>query len=63
MIRGLEVGTRIARAAQIDLVNEIDGRGLHDADGHRSAKVMVRHVAHLSDAEALRRAADGVPAS
>ena len=56
VIRSLEAGTRIARAAQIDLVNEIDRQGLHHADGHRTAKVMVRHTAHLSDAEALRRA-------
>jgi len=56
VIRSLEVGTRIARAAQTDLVNEIEKRGLHHVGGHRSAKVMIRHTAHLSDAEALRRA-------
>ncbi|HWJ63983.1 MAG TPA: DUF222 domain-containing protein [Acidimicrobiales bacterium] len=56
VIRGLEAGARIASAAQVDLLDEVDRLGLHHADGHRTAKVMVRHTAHLSDAEALRRA-------
>lgn len=56
VIRDLEAGVRIAGAAQVGLLGEIEQRGLHHADGHRSAKVMVRHIAHLSDAEALRRA-------
>jgi hypothetical protein len=29
---------------------------LHTADGHGSAKIMVRHVARLTDAEATARA-------
>ncbi len=56
VVRGLEAGARVVRAAQVGLVDEIDRRGLFKADGHRSAKVMVRHTANLSDAEALRRA-------
>ncbi len=38
------------------LVDVIDRKGLYRADGHRSAKVMVRHVAKLSGAEAAARA-------
>lgn len=34
----------------------IERRGLHRADGHASAKVLVRHVAGLADDEAARRA-------
>ncbi|CAN5904178.1 hypothetical protein BH23ACT2_BH23ACT2_22310 [soil metagenome] len=49
------VGRRV-RAAQVELVDQIDRQGLHRADGHASAKVLVRHVAGLSDAEAHRRA-------
>ena len=56
VVRGLEQGARVVRAAQVALVDEIDRRGLHKGDGHASAKVLVRHAANLSDAEALRRA-------
>lgn len=56
VIRRLEAGVRVANAAQVGLLEEIDRRGLHHVDGHRTAKVMVRHNANLSDAEALRRA-------
>ena len=56
VVRGLEQGARVVRAAQVALVDEIDRRGLHKTDGHASAKVLVRHAANLSDAEALRRA-------
>jgi len=44
------------RALQVEVVDRIERRGLHRLDGHRSAKVMVRHVAHLSEPEARRRA-------
>ncbi|MFZ1440368.1 MAG: DUF222 domain-containing protein [Candidatus Microthrix subdominans] len=43
-------------AARSELVGSIQRRVLHTADGHGSAKIMVRHVAHLSEAEALARA-------
>lgn len=56
MVRGLERGARVVRAAQVALVDEIDRRGLHKTDGHASARVLVRHAANLSDGEALRRA-------
>ncbi|CAN5849327.1 hypothetical protein BH23ACT2_BH23ACT2_08430 [soil metagenome] len=49
------VGRRV-RAVQVELVDQIDRQGLHRGDGHASAKVLVRHVAGLSDAEAARRA-------
>jgi hypothetical protein len=38
------------------VVDEVDRAGLHRVDGHASAKVMVRHVAHLSNTAAARRA-------
>jgi hypothetical protein len=38
------------------LVESIQRRVLHTADGHGSAKIMVRHVAHLTKAEATARA-------
>ncbi len=50
-----ELGRRVD-AVQVGLVTEIDRRALHKADGHNSAKVMVRHYAHLSGPEAARRA-------
>jgi hypothetical protein len=56
VVRGLERGARVVRAAQVGLLDEVDRRGLHKADGHASAKVQVRHAANLSDAEAFRRA-------
>ena len=47
---------RRADAAALSLQASIQRRGLHRADGHRSAKAMVRHVARLSPAEAAARA-------
>ena len=43
-------------AARSELVESIQRRVLHTADGHGSAKIMVRHVAHLTNAEATARA-------
>jgi hypothetical protein len=54
-VRELEVLGRRLRSAQLDLMDRVDRRGLHRADGHASAKVMVRHNARLSPAEAGRR--------
>lgn len=56
VIRDLEHLARRVAAAQVALVDEIDRAAQHRDDGHASAKVMVRHVAHLSDGEAKRRA-------
>jgi hypothetical protein len=56
VVREVEALARSVRSCQVGLVAEIEGRGLHQADGHASAKVMVRHVANLSEAEAARRA-------
>ncbi|CAN5162775.1 hypothetical protein BH20ACT3_BH20ACT3_06680 [soil metagenome] len=56
VIGELEVVARRVRALQIEAVDAIDQRGLHRVDGHASAKVLVRHVAKLSGAEAARRA-------
>lgn len=56
VITEVEVQARRLRAAQVELVAAIERRGLHRCDGHASAKVLVRHVANLSNAEASRRA-------
>ena len=55
-ITDLESLGRRIRAVQIDLLGEIDDRGLHATDGHRSGKIFIRHVGRLSNAEAGRRA-------
>ena len=49
------IGRRVD-AVQVGLVDEIDRTGAYRADGHFSAKVMVRHEANLSGPEAHRRA-------
>lgn len=56
LIQELEVLHRRLRTMQVEVMDRIEARGLHRFDGHASAKVMVRHVAKLSNAEAHRRA-------
>ena len=56
LVSELEVQARRVRPLQVELIGKIDRRGLHRVDGHASAKVLVRHVASLSNAEACRRA-------
>ncbi len=56
LVREVEAMDRRLRSVQINLQDRIDRRGLHRVDGHTSAKVMVRHNAKLSPAEAGRRA-------
>jgi hypothetical protein len=51
----LEVEIRKLQAASSDLLAAITRNGLHDADGHSSAKVMMRHAGNLSGAEAWAR--------
>ena len=55
VVRRLEQASRQLRAVQLDAWNDIDRRGLHLEDGHRSAKALVRFAADLSPAEAGRR--------
>lgn len=55
LVRAVEVVGRQVAALQTEVVAAVDRSGVHAGDGHRSAKVMVRHVANLSDAEAGRR--------
>jgi hypothetical protein len=55
LIVSVERLARRVRAAQVEVLNQVDRRGLHRADGHASAKVVVRHHAKTSDPEALRR--------
>lgn len=56
VIRAVESVTRRIAAVQSELLDVIDRRVLYAADGHTSAKVMVRHVAKLSAGEAAGRA-------
>ena len=55
-IEELERLRRRLDAACSVLVERIGSKVLHTADGHGSAKIMVRHVARLTEAEALARA-------
>ncbi|WCO65494.1 DUF222 domain-containing protein [Iamia majanohamensis] len=56
LVRELEAQARRVQSAQVALVDAIDRGGFHRGDGHASAKVMVRHIAGLSNPEAARRA-------
>lgn len=53
--RELEAIGRRVKALQAAVVNTVQRSGVHKADGHASPKVMVRHAANLSPAEATRR--------
>ncbi|MGN6695898.1 MAG: DUF222 domain-containing protein [Aquihabitans sp.] len=55
-IREVERLSRRFHAVQVGVVSAVDRSGVFRADGHASAKVMVRHCANLSNAQALRRA-------
>jgi len=55
LVRRVDRLARKVRAAQIDAVALIEDHGLHRPDGHASGRVMVGHVAHLSQPEAKRR--------
>ncbi len=55
IIRRVETLGRRVDALQTRVVAEVDESMSYAADGHHSAKVMVRHVAKLSNAEAAGR--------
>ena len=54
-VREVEVLRRRLHAVQAGMVDSIARSGVHRTEGHASAKVLVRHAANLSGAEALRR--------
>ena len=54
-VRATERLGRRGHALQLAVQDRIDRSGVYQADGHASAKVMVRHVANVSGAEAKRR--------
>ena len=56
VLKTLERDRRRLYAAEIEVMDQIDRRGLHKTDGHASAQVQARHVAKLSGGEALARA-------
>jgi len=55
LIAGLERECRRLQAAQVELLAAVERSGIHSADGHFSAKIMVRHHAQLSGPEAAQR--------
>ncbi len=55
LLAGLEVGARRIDAARVTVLGQAQRSGLHQVDGHASAKVLVRHACRLSGSEALRR--------
>ena len=54
-VRAAERLGRRGHALALAVQDRVDRSGVHKGDGHASAKVMVRHGANLSKAEALRR--------
>jgi hypothetical protein len=56
LIRETACITQQARAVEVAVMDDVDRRALHRPDAHASAKVMVRHCAKLSEADARRRA-------
>ncbi len=55
LIAGLERECRRLQAAQVELLAAVERSGVHSTDGHFSAKIMIRHHAQLSGAEAAQR--------
>ena len=55
LIRKVEQIRRLADAASVSVMASIDEQCFHLADGHASAKAMVRHHARLSKSEAAAR--------
>jgi hypothetical protein len=56
LVREVEGCAREIQALQLRVLDVVEQSGLHHADGHRSAMVLVRHRANLSKREAKRRA-------
>ena len=55
LMAGVERITRRASATQLSLLDAVQQRELHRADGHATAKTMLRHVGRLSHGEAAAR--------
>jgi len=55
LLGGLEVGVRRLDAKRVAVLGQVQRSGLHQIDGHASAKVMVRRACRLSGPEASRR--------
>ncbi len=55
LLDGFEVGARRLDSARVAVLGQVQRSGLHQVDGHASAKVMVRRACRLSGSEALRR--------
>jgi len=55
LIAELELQRRLIEARQVNLLAEIEASGVTREHGHASAKVMMRHNAKLSGAEAAAR--------
>ena len=55
LIQAFESQARRIDAVAVKLLDAVDQSGTHRLDGHRSAKVMCRHLGRLSEPEATRR--------
>jgi len=55
LIQAFESQARRVDAVAVKLLDAVDRTGTHRLDGHRSAKVMFRHLGRLSNGEATRR--------
>jgi Domain of unknown function (DUF222) len=55
LVAAAEAACRRLGAVQVRLLDEVERTGAFSADGHASAKVMIRHVAKLSNGSAAAR--------
>src|SRR5207244_4186041 len=55
LVRALETITRLASAAALDVVAEVDRRGVAGDHGCTSTAVLLRHLLRLSPADAAER--------
>ena len=55
LVQAFESQARRIDAVRVKMVDAIDRSGTHRLDGHKSAKIMVRHLGRLSEATARTR--------
>ncbi len=55
VLKAIDREQRRLHAAYVEVMNQIDRRGLHRTDGHANVRVQARHVSKLSGGEAFAR--------
>ena len=55
VLKAIDREQRRLHAAYVEVMNQIDQRGLHRTDGHANVRVQARHVSKLSGGEAFAR--------